>query len=217
MVIKYYYAVRVGRKPGIYHTWAECKEQVHEFSGAKFKKFINEEDAYAFVYGKSDTSSPNGACQDVESTKTSSKTHPKKTMRNKVIAYIDGSYVDGKYGSGVVFVCDEGVITHNFSGNDKRLSLLKNIAGELLAAEYAIEYAINSQYKEIDLYYDYLGVEHWATGTWKANKEKTKKYAAFMRAKMKSIKINFYHIKSHAGSKYNELADKLAREALGLK
>jgi len=217
MVVKYYYAVRVGRKPGIYHTWSECKEQVHEFSGAKFKKFINEDEAYAFVYGERDTSSPNGACQYVESTKISSKTHSKNTMRDKVIAYIDGSYVDGKYGSGVVFVCDEGIITHNFSGSDKQLTLMKNIAGEILAAKYAVEFAINSKCKEIDLYYDYIGIEHWAIGSWKANKKETRKYAAFMREKMKNIKINFYHIKSHAGSKYNELADKLAREAVGLK
>ena len=33
-----FYVVNNGRKPGIYKTWAECKEQVHGFSNAVFKK-----------------------------------------------------------------------------------------------------------------------------------------------------------------------------------
>lgn len=35
-----YYAVWVGRKPGIYDNWNECKEQVDKFPGAKFKKLV---------------------------------------------------------------------------------------------------------------------------------------------------------------------------------
>ncbi len=34
-----FYAVKKGRKPGIYRTWAECSKQVNKFSGAKFKSF----------------------------------------------------------------------------------------------------------------------------------------------------------------------------------
>ncbi|KAK4982074.1 hypothetical protein LTR66_009500, partial [Elasticomyces elasticus] len=29
-----FYAVRVGREPGIYHSWAECLEQVQGFRNA---------------------------------------------------------------------------------------------------------------------------------------------------------------------------------------
>jgi ribonuclease HI len=47
-----YYVVWVGRKPGIYTTWAECSEQVSGFSGAKFKSFANEAQAQeAFQLG----------------------------------------------------------------------------------------------------------------------------------------------------------------------
>ena len=34
-----YYCVATGRKPGIYLTWEECKTQVDNFRGAKFKSF----------------------------------------------------------------------------------------------------------------------------------------------------------------------------------
>lgn len=34
-----YYAVRVGRQPGVYSTWEECEAQVNGFKAAAFKKF----------------------------------------------------------------------------------------------------------------------------------------------------------------------------------
>ncbi|KAJ1880096.1 hypothetical protein H4R99_002028 [Coemansia sp. RSA 1722] len=44
-----YYAVRNGRRPGIYRSWAECQAQVSGFPRAKFKKFSTEQDARGFV------------------------------------------------------------------------------------------------------------------------------------------------------------------------
>ncbi|GAB2673107.1 ribonuclease H [Paenibacillus thermoaerophilus] len=42
-----YYVVWVGRKPGIYTTWAECQEQVHRFEGARFKSYESKAEAEA--------------------------------------------------------------------------------------------------------------------------------------------------------------------------
>ena len=50
-----YYAVKEGRKPGVYTTWAECETQVKGYPGADYKKFNNEEDARLFVYGVCET------------------------------------------------------------------------------------------------------------------------------------------------------------------
>lgn len=44
-----FYAVRVGRKPGIYATWAECETQVKGYPKAVFKKFGTQKEAAAFV------------------------------------------------------------------------------------------------------------------------------------------------------------------------
>ncbi len=47
-----YYVVWQGRKPGIYKSWEECKEQVEGFSGAKYKSFETLEQAKeAFAKG----------------------------------------------------------------------------------------------------------------------------------------------------------------------
>lgn len=51
------YAVRVGRKPGIYHTWDEAKAQVDGFKGPVFKGFTSMEEAEAFMKGGSVSSS----------------------------------------------------------------------------------------------------------------------------------------------------------------
>jgi ribonuclease HI len=37
-----YYVVWVGRKPGIYETWAECAAQVEGFAGSKYKSFASQ-------------------------------------------------------------------------------------------------------------------------------------------------------------------------------
>jgi len=45
MAKKKYYAVQVGRIPGIYGTWDECKAQTEGVSGAKYKSFPSLEEA----------------------------------------------------------------------------------------------------------------------------------------------------------------------------
>lgn len=50
-----YYAVRVGRRPGLYRTWDECKAQVHGFGGAVYKGFATEADARSFIGGPANT------------------------------------------------------------------------------------------------------------------------------------------------------------------
>lgn len=49
--MKKYYAVRIGRVPGIYETWNECKAQVHGFASASYKSFTNREEALSLSMG----------------------------------------------------------------------------------------------------------------------------------------------------------------------
>lgn len=44
-----FYAVRIGKEPGIYHTWTECLDQVRGFPRAMFKSFTTLTDAQKFV------------------------------------------------------------------------------------------------------------------------------------------------------------------------
>jgi hypothetical protein len=47
-----FYAVKVGRTPGTYLTWEECKEQVINFSGADFRKCYSEDEVRDYLEGK---------------------------------------------------------------------------------------------------------------------------------------------------------------------
>jgi len=40
-----FYVVWIGRQTGIFDTWEDCREQVHEFVGAKYKAYSSREEA----------------------------------------------------------------------------------------------------------------------------------------------------------------------------
>jgi ribonuclease HI len=44
-----FYAVRNGRKPGLYRTWDDCLDQIRGFPNNQFKKFTNKKDAENYV------------------------------------------------------------------------------------------------------------------------------------------------------------------------
>lgn len=46
------YAVKVGRKTGLYTTWAEAEAQVKGFPNAKYKSFSTKEEALAYMNGE---------------------------------------------------------------------------------------------------------------------------------------------------------------------
>ena len=59
---------------------------------------------------------------------------------------------------------------------------IRNVAGEMHGAMYAVQWAFENGYSSVVIHYDYEGIEKWATGVWSAKNPHTKKYAAFMRA-----------------------------------
>ena len=44
----FYYSVPIGREPLIYNTWDETQKNISGYSGAKYKKFKNYEEAVNF-------------------------------------------------------------------------------------------------------------------------------------------------------------------------
>lgn len=136
----------------------------------------------------------------------------------KVTAYVDGSFnaVDKSYGAGIVLIFDNGEVRScSNSGNHPAFIKSRNVAGEVLAAVTAI--AICNKMENIEkltIHYDYSGIECWATGVWRANAPISKVY----QDAVKSAKypLEFKKVKAHSGNEWNELADRLAKEACGL-
>lgn len=48
-----FYAVKKGRKTGIYSTWKECEKNTKGYKGQQFKKFERKESAQAYMQGRS--------------------------------------------------------------------------------------------------------------------------------------------------------------------
>ena len=77
-----------------------------------------------------------------------------------------------------------------------------------------MKWAMKNGYSEIEICYDYQGIEKWAVGEWKTNHILTQKYAQFMAKSGENVRIDFRKVKAHSGNYYNEQADKLAKAAL---
>ncbi|HEY8363406.1 MAG TPA: ribonuclease H family protein [Tissierellaceae bacterium] len=199
---KYFYAVRKGRNIGIYDTWSECEENVKGYKGAEYKKFLSYEEALNFIKNSNEEEKIE---IDVENLK-----------ENEAIAYVDGSFSldDFSYSYGIVFITTDGKEFISGKDNDEELSSMRNVSGEIKGAMEAMKLAIEKGKRTLYLYYDYAGIENWAMGTWKVNKDGTKKYKDFFDSIKDKLDVKFIKVKSHSGVEYNEKADRLAKEAL---
>ena len=192
---KKYYAVKSGLTRGIYLTWEDCRKNVEGFEGAVYKSFASVEEAAAFLEGTSPEVAPGQA-----------------------VAYVDGSYnvATKEYACGVVLFHDGK--TEQFSKRfaDPDRAEMRNVAGEIEGSMCAMNYCLEHDIRELTIYYDYAGVEHWCTGAWKANKEGTRAYRDYYEKVSQRVRIHFVKVKGHSGDKYNDMADKLAKSALGI-
>ena len=106
------------------------------------------------------------------------------------------------------------IIEKSGNGDNPASLAIRNVAGEMLGAMYAVKWAMVNGYQEVELRYDYAGIEKWVQGEWKAKNELAQKYAAAMNEWKKSIRISFLKIAAHTNNKYNDMADELAKAAL---
>lgn len=193
--MKKYYAVKQGRVPGVYLSWDECRAQTSGYSGAVFKSFPTEAEAKAFVLG--------------------TDTAPKQ--KAETVIYVDGSFdkETGDFSYGAVVLTDGCEYTFCEKFSDKNLAAMHNVAGELKGAEFAMRFCVEHGITAVDLYHDYEGIAAWAEGRWKTNKDGTRAYKTFYDEIKKSLSVNFVKVKGHSGDKYNDMADQLAKSALG--
>ena len=212
---KKFYAVKVGRVPGIYSTWDECKLQVDGYPNSEYKGFARLSEAESFV-----------GTEVLESMKLNPDIYAHEENASTpleggyaVKAYVDGSYdvATGNYASGAVILLDGKTVELSKLYTDDAGGKLRNVAGEIKGAELAIEYCKKQGIDSVVIYHDYLGVGKWADDEWKANLDMTKAYKSFIRECRKTMRINFVKVKGHSGDKYNDMADALAKAALNSK
>ena len=223
---KKYYAVRQGETPGIYLSWGDCQKNIKGYSGAEYKGFDDIKEAEAFLLdgartlartGRDGKAPAEGEPRDAVYV-DAAEAYFQDGTANGAVAYVDGSYnvKTREYSCGVVLFY-RGV-TQYFSRkfSDPERASMRNVAGEIEGSMCAMNYCLEQRIDSLMIYYDYEGIEKWCTGAWKANKEGTIAYRDFYRRASQQVKIRFVKVKGHSGDKYNDLADRLAKQAVGL-
>ncbi len=193
------YAVKKGRETGIFSTWEECKQKVHGYPGARYKSFPTLKEAQDYLQG------------------TINREMPEISPEEVCTAYVDGSFDQSRkaYSYGCILLYQGKRIEMSkafFKGEDADM---RNVAGELEGAMAAMAYCRDNEIPLLHLYYDYQGIESWATGEWKRNKPGTIRYKAFYDS-LDKLQVVFHKVKGHSGVELNEAVDKLAKAALGL-
>ena len=197
---KSWYAVKRGRRPGLYTDWEDCRKEILGFGGAEYKGFYTKEEAERYLAGDAETAALREPASE-----------------EALIAYVDGSYapfLPDRYAFGAVFLYQGKVIRMGKKLVDPVNAQMRNVAGEVAGARYAMEYCVAEKIPSLALYYDYAGIEKWCSGEWKANKDGTKALKAYYDSIRDVLHVSFYKVKSHTGVTYNEMADRLAKAAL---
>ena len=222
---KKFYAVRKGRKTGIFTTWDECRAQVHGFPCAEYKSFPTMEGAKGFMElgmeGENklpfdeDTKQPSN---NINSSIATNQITQNISNEPELVAYVDGSYDRStkRFSYGMVILENGEEKTFNKSFSDPSLAGMRNVAGEIKGSEAAMQYALDHKIPSIIIYHDYQGIASWCNGDWKANKAGTIAYRDFYQKAKQKINIEFRKVKGHSNDKYNDMVDKLAKEALGI-
>lgn len=201
---KKFYAVRVGKTPGIYETWDECKENVHGYPAAEYKSFTTFEEAESFMVN-TEYVAKDAVKQMAESPDDN-------------YAFVDGSYniATKVYGYGGFLVAGSERYELSGCGSDEEMASMRNVAGEILGSRAAIAKALELGLKKVVIYYDYAGIKLWATGEWKRNKKGTIEYYNYVQSVKDKISLEFVKVKGHSGVEGNEEADRIAKKAVGI-
>ncbi len=197
-----YYAVRSGYHTGIFNTWEKCRKEVSGYSKAEYKSFTSIEAAKKYL----------GIHEQI------SLFNDDTPKGSTAVAYVDGSYniQERRFGCGVVIFYGGKEFTFRRAFDNSSLTQMRNVAGEIEGAKLAMQWCIDNNIEEIDIYYDYEGIEKWCTGEWKTNKDGTIAYKKFYDSIKNNLKVSFNKVKGHSGNHFNDMADTLAKQAVGL-
>lgn len=220
---KKYYVIWVGREPGIYTDWPTAQKQVIKFAGAKYKSFPTKLEAEAAFAGGSVSS---GAVSSSRKTNRGNNLSA-PPIKTDVVIYCDGGCDPnpGKAGSGVAVYQNDHLTQlwygmYNPSGTNNTAEL-NALFYSLQLAQQVTNQGLSAQIL-CDSMYSIQCIRDWAAG-WEKNgwKKKTgeiknleiikRAYSLYNEIK---DKVLLSHVKAHAGTEGNELADRMTMVAV---
>jgi len=216
MTKKKFYAVAVGRVPGIYTDWPTAEAQVKGFAGAKFKGFAIRGEAEEWLHNP--VYDRRLKEEQPVAEQRSAEIEPGQTG---IAVYTDGGCINnpGPGGYGVVII-DGGRVRERSGG----FRLTTNNRMELMACVVALRELQGTEDVIIlhsDSSYVVNGMEKgWARG-WRARGWRKSDGQAALNADLwaellklcESLAVTFRWVKGHAGNSRNERCDTLATAA----
>jgi ribonuclease HI len=225
MANKKYYAIAVGRKPGIYTRWfgeGGAHAQVEGFQGARYKGFATIEEAREFIR-ETHPNEKYGTGRIQKTGKPSTGRRPQVPVApssDRILIYTDGSSLGnpGPGGYGVVIPSPEG--NRELSGGfrkttNNRMELLACIVGlEEIKTPSAVALYSDSRYVVDGITKGWA--KKWQRNGWrKSNGGQALNIDLWKRllSLCERHDVNFIWVKGHAGNPGNERCDQLATQA----
>jgi ribonuclease HI len=183
-----FYAIKSDNEKKIVTTWTECEKLTHGVKGVLFKSFGSREEAQAWLDGM-DAPAPDG-----------------------IRVFVDGSFSPGFAHSGWAFVVtDNDKEIARGSGITAFEAESRNIDGEVMASFQAMRWLDAHDMNGV-ICHDYEGIARWAKGEWQAKSNIAQMYVKASKPYLH--RVQFEKVAAHTGVKWNELVDKLAKEAI---
>lgn len=214
---KKYYAVRRGRKPGIYTQWFGedgALVQVREFPGAVYRGFPTKAEAEAFLRDGRVPGASTSAPKPVPAAKGAGET----PGNGRIVIHTDGGALGNPGPGGYGAVIEDGKTRKELSGGYR---LTTNNRMELTACIKALE-ALEKP-SDVILFTDSRYVvdavtkgwaEKWQRNNWmrnRADKALNPDLWERLLALIKRHRVEFRWVRGHAGNAGNERCDALVR------
>ena len=221
---KKYYAVRAGRRPGIYLTWygsGGAEEQIRSFPGARFKGFETLDEAQTYLDGSASSkrSGSRGGHTAKQQEAQSINEGNAGPYPEATLIYTDGGCINnpGPGGYGVVML--QGDTRNELSGGyrlttNNRMELMACIVGlKALGPGYSgsVRIITDSRYVVNGIMKGWA--KRWQKNNWMRDKTHSAENIDLWSMLLDltgRYNVRFEWVKGHAGNKGNERCDELA-------
>lgn len=193
------YAVKKGKKTGIFATWAECKANVDGYSGAQFKSFATKAEAEAYLGN------------------ISKEDNPSETDADACIAYVDGSFdaAQKAYSYGCILLYQEQRTELSKAFYNTEDVSMRNVAGELRAQWSPWNIVKRTTFPNCICI---MIIRELSPGQQENGNGISREpfVIKLFFDTLQNVQVIFHKVKGHSGVELNEAVDRLAKAALGI-